>query len=414
MYNKTVLSSGLRIVSEKVKGFKSCSIGIFLLSGTRDEPAFYHGITHFIEHILFKGTKSRTSLEISKAIEQRGGSIDAFTSKEITALYAKVLNRDFSLALDIMGDLLTEPLFDEREIEKEREVILEEYKEYMDDPEEVLSNLFYESLYPEHPLGREIIGKPRTIKKFKRNCLLKYFRKMMDPSNICVLASGAVEHKKLVSKIEEIFSNTLNKEPFIKNRKSNFKEPLVRKKVLSHLNQTQFALGYRVFGFPDERRFALMVANTVIGGIMSSRFFHKFREELGLVYNIGSFLDFHSDTGVFGVSMSLDHKKFEKTLSILLKEIEKLKKNGLTKKELEIAKSFSIGNLEISLENTSTRLLRLANFEVYFQDYITAQKTLEKIQKLKLDEVNEVLNCVLSEKNRALACVFSKRTNIKL
>lgn len=412
-YNKTILPSGLKIVSEKIHGFKSVSLGAFLLKGTRDEPENLGGITHFIEHMIFKGTENRSPYEISREVEDRGGMLDAFTAKEMMAVYSKILGEDLEIAVNVIGDLFSHPLFKKDDIEKERNVVLEEYKEFLDDPDENLHSMVYESLFPEHPLSKEILGTEESIKKFKRENVLDYWSSIFSPENLVIIAAGDVEHERFVEYIQGHFK--LKKTNKFKERELiPFRKPLLRKKIYPHLRQVQCMVAFRTFGFADERRYHLMISNSVIGGNMSSRLFQKLREQEGLVYTISSFVDFHSDTGIIGISFTVDSKNLRKTFEILLKELKDIKIKGLRKDEVERAKSFSLGNLAISLENTSTRLLRLANLEIYLAKYIDIDTVMQKVKDLSVKEVNDTLNEIMDEDRMGISmCIPDEKIEIE-
>ena len=401
LYKKTVVD-GLRIVSEKIPGFKSASIGAFLLTGVRDEDEENLGITHFIEHMIFKGTEKRSSYEISREIEDRGGIIDAFTAKEMMAVYSKVLGEDIEIAIDVIGDLFSNPLFKEEDIEKEKNVVIEEYKEFLDDPEEVLHSTLYESLFPSHPLSKEILGKEETIKSFTREKVLNYWEKIFFPENFLIIGVGDIEHEKFVEETLKNFKFKKERELIFK-KEYPFKKPIPKLKIYPHLNQIQCIIAFRTFGFKDKRRYHLMVSNSVIGGNMSSRLFQKLREEKGLVYSVSSFVDFHRDAGIFGISFSTNPKNFEETIITLKEEIEILKEKGLEEKELERAKSFSLGHLAISLENTETRLIRLANLEIYLEKYLEVEEVINEIKNIKLEEINETLYQIVDKERMGIS-----------
>ncbi len=401
LYRKTSLNE-VKIISEKVPGFKSVAIGAFLLKGARDEDEELSGITHFIEHMIFKGTKKRSSYEISKEIEDRGGIIDAFTAKEMMAVYSKILGENLEIATDVIGDLFSNPLFKEEDVEKEKNVVLEEYKEFLDDPEEVMNSLVYEALFPSHPLAKEILGKEETIKNFTREKVLNYYEKIYKPENLIIIGVGDIEHEKFIEEVEKNFifkeSGEVPERNYIP-----FKKPTIKYKVYPHLNQIQCTIAFRTFGFKDKRRYHLMVSNSVIGGNMSSRLFQKLREEKGIVYTISSFVDFHSDTGIFGISFSTSPKNLKETIKAIQKEIKNLKERGLSEEEIERAKSFSLGHLAISLEDTGTRLVRLANLEIYLNEYLSIEEVINEIKNMKLKDVNETLNEIIDEERKGIS-----------
>jgi|Deesub1362B_J571_1020462.scaffolds.fasta_scaffold00015_144 predicted Zn-dependent peptidase len=363
--------------------------------------------------MIFKGTENRNPYEISKEVEDRGGMLDAFTAKEMMAVYSKIPGEDLEIAVDVIGDLFSHPLFKKDDIEKERNVVLEEYKEFLDDPDENLHSMVYESLFFGHPLSKEILGTEESIKKFKRENILDYWSGIFLPENLVIIAAGDVEHEKFVEHIQDHFK--LKKANELKERTSfPFRKPLLRKKIYPHLRQVQCMIAFRTFGFADERRYHLMISNSVIGGNMSSKLFQKLREELGLVYTISSFVDFHSDTGIFGISFSVDLKNLSKTFKVIQEELRKIKEEGLKEEELERAKSFSLGNLAISLENTSTRLLRLANLEIYLSNYIDVDTVMQKVKDLSIKEVNDTLNEIMDNDRMGISmCIPDEKIEIE-
>ncbi len=414
LYRKTILNKGVKVISEKVSGFKSVAIGAFLLKGARDEDEELSGITHFIEHMVFKGTKKRSSYEISKEIEDRGGIIDAFTAKEMMAVYSKILGENLEIATDVIGDLFSNPLFKEEDIEKEKNVVLEEYKEFLDDPEEVMNSLVYEALFPSHPLAREILGKEETIKNFTKEKVLKYYEKIYVPENLVIIGVGDLEHEKFVEEVEKNFIFKGNEKNIIKREHIPFKKPEVKYKIYPHLNQIQCIIAFRTFGFKEKRRYHLMVSNSVIGGNMSSRLFQKLREEKGIVYTISSFVDFHSDTGIFGISFQVAPNNLKKTIDALKLELKNLREKGLDEEELERAKSFSLGHLAISLEDTGTRLIRLANLEIYLNEYLSIEEIINEIKNMKLKDVNETMYEILDEERKGVSLSLPSEKYLEL
>jgi predicted Zn-dependent peptidase len=402
IFRKTTLDSGLSILTEKVEGFRSVTIGFFTKHGTRDEPSSLLGISHFLEHMLFKGTKNRTAREIAAAFEDRGGSIDAFTSKEFLSIYARVLDEDLSVALEVIGDIVSNPLFDPEEIEKEKGVVLEEYRGFIDTPEDYVFHLLFQSLFEGHPLSKEILGKPETFTKITRDNLLNRWKEVMNPSSIFIVAAGNVEHEHLVENVNK-FQLPLQKTDGFDLEE--FTRPSVKKKIENRISQVHFALGVRIPPYKDDARYPLIVLNSLLGIGMSSRLFYELREKRGLVYSVTSFLDFFSDNGIFGIYFSLEPKNLEKAFGVLEKILDDLRKRGITEEELKRTKSRVRGSLALSQESSANRMTRIARMELYLGKYIPVDETLKKFEMITKDEVDEIIKSYINPEKFGYALI---------
>jgi predicted Zn-dependent peptidase len=411
-YQKTVLDNKLRVVSEKIDSVRSISLGAWIDVGSRNEEKDENGISHFIEHMLFKGTKKRSPKEIALALESVGGSLNAFTGRENTCLYAKVLEEHLEIALDVLSDLLLNPLFNPNDFKKEKKVIAEEIKELEDNPSEIAFDLLMQALWGNHPLGKPIIGDIKTIQKMERGQLLSYMRENYTNPRIVVAASGNLSHRRLVRLVEEKFK--LNNH-FQKRRheslplKALSQRMVVRRKSA----QTHICIGFPSYPFKHPKRFASLLLSNILGGGMSSRLFQNLREKLGMVYNIYSFIDFFKDRGIFGVYLGTDRKQVMPAVEQVLRELRRIKKEGLDRKELENAKYQLKGGMILGAENTSNRMNRLARLELYLKDYMSMEKTVSLMDQVKKEEVIEVASELIRKDRLAVAILGQVGRNIQ-
>ncbi len=388
MVKRTVLPNGLRVISEAVPTVKSIALGIWINAGSRDETKNSSGISHFLEHMVFKGTEQRTALEIAQSLEHRGGHLNAFTSREQICFYAKFIDLDLSLAVDVLSDMLLSPTFDPLEIEKEKMVILEEIKGVEDNPEEFVHDLFASCMWGEHPLGWPIYGFKKQVVSFQQKDLRKKLKELLSPQQIVVAAAGNLEHEKIVELIGEKMSF-----PFAGQVQREVPNHFDRKvqTVYKTIEQSNLCLGTRAYAFTDRRKYPLILLNTILGDGMSSRLFQKIREELGLSYSIYSFVEFFQDSGVFGIYVGTDKNKVSKSLQQVMLEMTRFRKEGISPEELEFAKTHLIGNLYMGLESTNSRMTRLAKLELYLNEYEDVEKTVTDIKKVTVEEIRGVI-----------------------
>ncbi|MBD3290122.1 insulinase family protein [candidate division KSB1 bacterium] len=390
LYSKTELENGLRIVTEEIPHVRSVALGVWITVGSRDENANNNGISHFIEHMLFKGTRNRTTRQIAESLEKVGGSLDAFTTKELTCYSAHVLDEHLLLSFDVLADILTNSLFDPTELEKEKEVILNEINHYKDTPDEMVFEHFYQNVFPAHPLGFPVYGTKRNVKLFTRKQLLDFFRNGYATNRIVISAAGHLKHKEVVDLIQDSFTGLPENKPRISQtyRHADYVEKVIQDKC----TQAHVCLGTLAYPYTDDRKFPLMVINTYLGGGMSSLLFQKVREELGLVYSIFSFLDFSIDNGLFGIYFSSDKRHIDPILDLIKAELKELSNNTFDEQILTNLKNQLKGNLMLGLESTMARMNRLAKNEIYYNRHFTLDDILEKIDRVSVGDVCNVAN----------------------
>lgn len=336
-YNKTVLDNGIRVVSESIPYVKSVSLGVWINVGSRDETEANNGITHFIEHMLFKGTKRRNTREIAEFVEDIGGYLNAFTTKENTCFYVRVLSEHLREGVEILSDMIQNPIFDKKEIEKEKGVVFEEIKDIENDLEEYIGDLLEYYIYYPHPLGFPIIGTRKTVKEFSREKLFEHMRKFYNPSNIVVSAAGNLVHDELVKYVDKFF-NSGGTNGFYYEREKPQKVKAIHQKLEKATSQAHVCIGTATYGAKDSSRDQLLLLNTILGDGMSSRLFQNIREKYGFVYSIYSFYTMFKDSGVLGVYFACDKKNVEKTLELVWREFNSIVKNGIDLKELKRVK----------------------------------------------------------------------------
>lgn len=394
---------GIKVITEHVPGMKSVSIGLWVAVGSRYEKKNESGMTHFIEHVVFKGTKKRKTHEIARAIEGRGGVLDAFTSRENTCFYARVLDEDMPVAVDVLTDLVFNPIFPPEEIEKERNVVIEEIKKEEDDPDDLLINLLFESLFSNPSFYHPIVGDEETVKAIKREDIISFWERYYNPAHIIVTAAGNVEHEKFVEelgkRIEVKKKERINPEP------AGERERKVVIKEKEGVNQVYIALGRRSYPYSSPYRYHLLFLTSVLGGGMSSRLFQRIREEKGLAYAINTYLDFYLDTGIFGVYLATSPENVASAVGMVREEMEKLRKEGMGKEEWEEVRRQIKGGLILSLESMTNRMLKLAREEMYTQEHSTLEELIEKIEKVKKEEVEELAREMLDPSSYTMVLV---------
>lgn len=385
---KTTLDNGLRIVTEHIPSVKSVSAGIWAKTGSRHETSDQAGVTHFLEHMLFKGTENRSSYDIAMSMESVGGYLNAFTSSEYTCYYARCINTQLERALGVLSDMVLNPSFPEEELEKEKKVVIEEMKMYRDSPDDYLFEQFSSSIFKDHPLGRPIIGYEDTVNSFTRSDLYKYMEDRYFPSNLLISVAGNVDHNTVVDYVKSSFE-TLKRDgaqreepeiPEIKSERFTFTKPI---------EQTHYIYGRKGISFDDEDKYLLLLANTVLGGGMSSRLHQNVREKHGYCYSIQTFNQAYTDTGLYGVYVGTDKDYVDHVHELVMKELEKIAQTEIPGKELSEAKAQLKGKLLLSQESTSNRMTRLAKSELYFNRFITLDELVENIDNVTSEQVME-------------------------
>jgi len=385
-YQKTLLPNGVRVVSESVPYVRSVSLGIWIQVGSRDETDDEQGMSHFLEHMLFKGTEKRTTFDIAHSLESLGGGLDAFTSRDLTCFYARCLDEHLDVALEVLADMLQNSVFDLEEIEKEKRVVLEEIQTVEDAPDDLIHDLFARSVWGEHPVGAPVLGHPDTVRSFSREKLLRHLSDHYLPSRIVITAAGNVEHEHLVGFVNRWFDYSPNISDSLRRIR-----PLQTERTQRHfkreIGQTHICLGTIACAYTHPRRYDQLVANTALGEGMSSRLFQQIRERLGLAYAVYSYLEMLEDTGLFGTYMACDSARVEQAVDIAYAELERLKKEVLSPQELKSAKAQLKGELILGQESMDKRMGRIAQQEIYTATYRPAEDSLAGIEKVSQESV---------------------------
>jgi predicted Zn-dependent peptidase len=383
---RTVLSNGIRVITERMPHVRSVSAGIWIGTGSREEPDEESGISHFIEHMVFKGTKNRSAEEIARSVDSIGGGLDAFTSKELVSYNVKVLDEHLPEAFDIVTDLVRNPLFDQGDIEKEKGVILEELKMEVDNPEYLIHEIFSSSFWKGHPLGRPILGTRQTIRSFDRRMIESYYRRYYAPSNILVTAAGNVDHKNLVKLTRDRFKDLKPRRLPPARSKPQPKAPLIFREKKS-LEQLHLYLGVPSVPMTHESRFACYILNAVLGGGMSSRLFQNIREKQGLAYSVYSELAMYRDAGCMLVYAGTSPKSAGRVMESIIKEIREICTNLVPAEEMRRTKDHLKGSFVLGLESTSSRMTNLARQELYFKQFFSIDEMLKRIENVTPEEV---------------------------
>jgi len=385
---KNVLDNGLTIVTEYIESVKSVTAGIWVKTGSRHEDDGLAGITHFLEHMLFKGTEKRSSYDIALSMESVGGYLNAFTSTEYTCYYSRCLDTKLETALDVLTDMVRNSRFPEEEMLKEKKVVLEELKMYKDSPDDVIFEEFGSQIFKNHPIGRPIIGFENTIQSFTREDLFDYIGNRYRPDNLLLAVAGNADHDEVVRLAGEMLDFQTEKTT------ENPKQPLtpyeVSKKVITkQIEQTHMILGRRSLDYDHPEKYILLLANTILGGGMSSRLHQNIREKYGYCYSIGSFNQTYMDSGLFGVYIGTDQEYVDHVRSLIFEEFDRMQSEKVPGKELQQAKAHLKGKLLLSQESTSNRMNRLAKSELYFNRFITLDELVEKIDEVSADDIKE-------------------------
>jgi predicted Zn-dependent peptidase len=400
--HRSILRSGVRVLTEHVPGAQSASVSFSVAVGSRDETNGHFGSTHFLEHLLFKGTKRRTALDIAIAFDSVGGSSNASTGKEHTSYYARVQDKALPLAVDVIADMLTSSLIDATEFENERTVILEELAMNDDDPQDVAHEAFSEAVLGDHELGRPIGGNKETIGAVSRDAVWQHYQQNYRPQDLVVAAAGGVKHSDFVALVEKELSAAgwdlgLAAEPVA--RRSNAEAKITRGKPLQVIKRP-IAQANILVGMPgiignDPRRYAMGILNTVLGGGMSSRLFQEIREKRGLAYSVYSFNQGYSDASTFGLYAGCSPAKAEQVTRLMLDEFEKIAQSAITKDELELAIGNISGGLALKFESSQARMSRLVGSEMSTGEFFDLDETIERFSAVTVDEVQTLVQDLL-------------------
>jgi predicted Zn-dependent peptidase len=397
---RTVLPNGMRILTEAIPTMRSVSFGIWVGIGSRDESRQLGGASHFLEHLLFKGTRRRSALEISASIEAVGGETNAFTTKEYTCYYARVLDADLPLAIDVMCDLVADSVLAEADVETERGVILEEIAMHDDEPDEEVHDLFSTAVYGDHPLGRLISGTPETISRMTRKQIDSFYHKRYTAPAIVIAAAGNLDHAVVVRLVKEAFGRAgqfdASADPMARRAGSGSAATLPRPRSGrfelrdKDTEQAHVVLGGTGLARDDDRRFALGVLNNAFGGGMSSRLFQEIREKRGLAYSVYSFTSQYADSGLFGVYAGCAPGKVDEVLALASDELHRVADHGLGDDEVARGKGMYKGSLVLGLEDTGSRMTRLGKGELLYNDVLSVDELLGRIDAVTPEQVRAV------------------------
>jgi predicted Zn-dependent peptidase len=383
---RTVLPNGLIVLTERMDHLRSVAMGVWIKSGSRGEAAETNGISHFVEHMVFKGTRNRTSQSIAREMDSIGGNLDAFTGKETICFNVKSLADHVPIALDVLADLVLNPIFASNDIERERGVILEEIKIDEDNPDVLVHELFTQSFWKDHPLGKPILGTSATVTRLDQPKLLDYHAGRFHAGNMVFSAAGNLEHDKFVEMLAEKFSGLHGGSPLVElpAPESSARILLKNKKALE---QVQICLGVPSPPITDENRFTTLILNTVLGGGMSSRLFQTIREDRGMAYSVYSDLSPYRDTGTLCVYAGTSAGKALECIDLIMTEFRKLKDDPLPDEELTRAKDQLKGNILMGLESSNSRMANLARQEIYFGQFFTADEIIARIDAVQAEQV---------------------------
>jgi len=406
-YKFTQLPNGIRIVTESLPHVSSFSLGFWFNTGSRNETKLNNGISHFTEHMLFKGTSNRSSKKISDDVEKLGGYLNAFTSKEHTCYYGRGVGVHLPKVFDVLADMVQNSLFREKDIEKESGVILDEYFDIEDSPEELIFEKFETNIFKSHPLHYQIIGTEKNIESFEQKDFFEYLKMYYTNNNFLVAASGNVNHDEIVELVDWKITSLQNGKAKVKyklaaNNKSNL---FIEKEI----QQTHVIIGRETFGYVDKERLKVNVLSNIIGEGSSSRLFNVLREKNGLTYQINSFLNSFADYSAFGVYFSTNEKQADKATDLVIKEFDKILKNGITKVELARAKEYMKGHLIMHLEGTTNRMTRIAQTNLYLNRTKKIQESINAIDMITLDDIVDISKVLLDKDSLSKVVICAKK-----
>jgi predicted Zn-dependent peptidase len=398
---REVLPNGLTLITEEMDHIRSISIGIWIKTGSRDEDKEWNGISHFVEHMVFKGTKHRSAEEIARQVDSIGGNIDAFTAKECVSFSMKVLDEHLPIAMDVLSDLVLNPVFDDQDITRERGVILEEIKMDEDNPDYLVHEIFTQNFWKDHPLGLPILGTRDTVRRFERPPVHDFYAQRFAPGNMIITAAGYLNHDRFVELVRQHFAGM---KP-VSNGFHSAPPKIISRIILRNkkaLEQVQICVGVPSYPITHEKRHSSYILNTLLGGGMSSRLFQNIRERQGLAYAIYSDLNPYRDTGCLSVYAGTSRASATKVVESIVSEFNKLKKETVSADELRRAKDQLKGSLMLSLESSTARMSNLARQEMYFDRFYGLDELIAKIESVTADELQELANNFFQTENIAV------------
>lgn len=393
MYKKSILPNGIRVVSEAIPYVKSVTLGVWVGTGSRFEKEDNHGVSHFIEHLMFKGTTRRSAKDIAEMVDAVGGQLNAFTAKECTCYYLKVLDSHAELAMDILSDMLLKSKFAEEDIERERQVVIEEVHMYEDSPEELVHDLYLDTVWPIHPLGRNILGTTDSIERFNRKSVLEYYQNFYTPDNVVIAAAGNITHEQLVELTMRYFGELKGKK-----RKFTITTPHytpTRTVIGKDSEQVHICLGTMSVPQDDPLLYPTYLFSNILGGGISSRLFQAIREERGLAYSIYSYQNSYKDAGLLTIYAGTRPGNVSQVLALVIEILREFKSKGITEQELVKAREQIKGSLLLGLESSSSRMSRIGKMEVTLEKFITLDEVVSKIDRVSLHDVNQLIEQML-------------------
>ena len=413
MYKKHVLENGLTIIGEEIPYVKSISLGVWINAGSRIEDEEISGVSHFIEHMLFKGTRNRTSKQIASEIDNLGGQINAFTSKECTCYYVKLLDSHIDIGIDVLSDMILNSKFNEDDLDKERSVIIEELKMYEDSPEDLAYDLLTENIYKHDPLGMNIIGTEESLNRLNREKLLDYFNKYYVPNNSVIAISGNFNFDEIINKIEEKFKVWKKRDVNVDIKKAEFKSCFLTKN--KDIEQVNLAINLKAIPMINDREvYALSVVNNVFGGSISSRLFQKIREEKGLVYSIYSSQTLYQECGELGIFASTSNENVEEVYKLILDEIDLIRNEYISLQEIHESKEQLKGSYMLDRESTSSRMMSNGKNLLMRNKVDDEQDIIDYINNVEYQDVVEIIEKVFNKENIGVCIVGKDVENISL
>lgn len=408
----TTLANGVRVITEAMPHVRSVSVGIWVGSGSRRETPEQNGISHFIEHMLFKGTTTRSAESIARAVDALGGNLDAFTAKELVCFNTKVLDQHLAQAFEVLADLVLNPMFREEDIEKEKGVILEEIKMEADSPDYLVHEIFSSNFWKDHPLGRSILGTPQSVRRFDSTMMRDFYRSAYSPANLVVTAAGHLTHEGLTALVRQYF-DSLPPGPDAPPDPVPSTHARIALRNKKSLEQVHLCLGVPSYPLPHQQRFACYVLNTLLGGGMSSRLFQNIRERQGLAYAVFSELSPYKDTGCLSIYAGTSVESARKVVESITMEFRQLKGECVSDEELRRAKDHLKGSLMLGLESTASRMSNLARQEMYFGRFFTLDELLESIESVTAEDVRRIAQTFFDPRQIALT-ILGNLENFKI
>jgi len=412
LHQKTVLPNGIRVISEYVDTVYSVALGFYVLAGSQNETKETNGLAHLLEHMAFKGTNNRTAFQIGYEIESIGGNINAYTSKSSTCFYVRMMSETIDRGVDVLSDLILNPVFDPGELAKEKDVIIEEIKEIEDNPGDIIHDYFSDQIFPEHPFGRPIQGTIENVRSFTEKHLNDFIRTNYTGKNLVVAASGRIEHQKLVELVEKYMSSLPagnGRLPIpdvlpVRERQKIYAKPI---------SQAHLVLGKRIFPQTDPRRYTLGLLNVLLSGGMTSRLFNNIREKYGFVYEIYSFSDLFLSEGAFGIYAGADTKKLDKVRSMIYQELEKVVNEPIPEDELKKIKQQSKSGTVLGLEGMQSRMSHIARMEIHEKRAIGVDEILEIIDKISARDLQELSSYIYDNKSNFIETIIVPKNGYK-